>query len=157
MKKRERKWDDLAYSAAEVGIVFTTLALIVGAIWAKPIWGVWWTWEPRLTATLILWLIYIAYLVVRSFAAEEHRGATFAAVVGIIGFIDIPIIGMSTTLWRGMHPGGVIFEGGLAPPMLLTLIVSLVAFTALYSLILILRVSMKNDEVEINRLKESLK
>ncbi len=157
LKTRERKWDDLAYSAAEVGIVFTTLALIVGAIWAKPIWGVWWTWEPRLTATLVLWLIYIAYLVVRSFAAEEHRGATFAAVVGIIGFIDIPIIGMSTTLWRGMHPGGIIFEGGLAPPMLLTLIVSLVAFTALYALILILRVSMKNDEVKIKRLKESLK
>jgi len=152
--KRESKWDILAHSSAEVGIVFTTLALITGAIWAKPIWGVWWTWEPRLTATLVLWLIYIAYLMVRSFATEESKGARFAAVVGIIGFVDIPIIALATTLWRGMHPGAVIFEGGLAPSMLLTLMVSIIAFTTLYLLLLIQKVSMKNDEIEIKRLKE---
>ena len=152
--KRASKWDILAYSSAEVGIVFTTLALIVGSIWAKPIWGVWWTWEPRLTATLVLWLIYLAYFMVRSFATEESRGARFAAVVGIVGFIDIPIVILTTTLWRGMHPGPLIFQGGLAPSMLLTLLVSLAAFTALYSLLLIQRVSMKNDEGEIRRLKE---
>ena len=152
--KRQSKWDTLAYSAAEVGIVFTTLALITGSIWAKPIWGVWWTWEPRLTATLVLWFIYIAYLVVRSFATEESRGARFAAVVGIIGFIDIPIIALATTLWRGIHPGPLIFQGGLAPAMLLTLLVSIAAFTALYALLLMQRVSMKNDEIEIKRLKE---
>ncbi len=152
--KRASKWDILAYSSAEVGIVFTTLALIVGSIWAKPIWGVWWTWEPRLTATLVLWLIYLAYFMVRSFATEESRGARFAAVVGIVGFIDIPIVILTTTLWRGMHPGPLIFQGGLAPSMLLTLLISLAAFTALYSLLLIQRVSMKNDEVEIRRLRE---
>ena len=152
--KRASKWDILAYSSAEVGIVFTTLALIVGSIWAKPIWGVWWTWEPRLTATLVLWLIYLAYFMVRSFATEESRGARFAAVVGIVGFIDIPIVILTTTLWRGMHPGPLIFQGGLAPSMLLTLLVSLAAFTALYSLLLIQRVSMKNDEGEIRRLRE---
>ncbi len=152
--KRQSKWDTLAYSSAEVGIVFTTLALITGAIWAKPIWGVWWTWEPRLTATLVLWFIYIAYLVVRSFATEESRGARFAAVVGIIGFIDIPIVALATTLWRGIHPGPLIFQGGLAPAMLLTLLVSIAAFTALYALLLMQRVSMKNDEIEIKRLKE---
>ena len=152
--KRQSKWDTLAYSAAEVGIVFTTLALITGSIWAKPIWGVWWTWEPRLTATLVLWFIYIAYLVVRSFATEESRGARFAAVVGIIGFIDIPIVALATTLWRGIHPGPLIFQGGLAPAMLLTLLVSIAAFTALYALLLMQRVSMKNDEIEIKRLKE---
>jgi len=152
--KRKSKWDILAHSSAEVGIVFTTLALITGAIWAKPIWGVWWTWEPRLTATLVLWLIYIAYLMVRSFATEESKGARFAAVVGIIGFVDIPIIALATTLWRGMHPGAVIFEGGLAPSMLLTLMVSIIAFTTLYLLLLIQKVSMKNDEIEIKRLKE---
>lgn len=152
--KRESKWDILAYSSAEVGIVFTTLALITGSIWAKPIWGVWWTWEPRLTATLVLWFIYVAYLVVRSFAAEESRGATFAAVVGIVGFIDIPIVILATTLWRGMHPGPIIFQGGLAPSMLLTLLVSLAAFTTLYCILLIQRASMKNAEIEIKRLKE---
>ncbi len=152
--KRESKWDILAHSSAEVGIVFTTLALITGSIWAKPVWGVWWTWDARLTATLVLWLIYFAYFMVRSFATEETRGARFAAVVGIVGLIDIPIIVLATTLWRGMHPGPVIFQGGLAPPMLLTLLVSIVAYTALYFLLLIQRVSMRNDEIEIKKLKE---
>ena len=154
LKKRSPRWDILAYSSAEVGIVFTTLALVTGSIWAKPVWGVWWTWEPRLTATLVLWLIYLAYFMARSFATEKSRGATFAAVVGIIGFIDIPIVILATTLWRGMHPGAIIFKGGLDPAMLLTLIVSLVAFTALYSLILMQRVSMINNEIEIRRMKE---
>ena len=152
--KKESKWDVIASSSAEAGIVFTTLALLTGAIWAKPVWGVWWTWEPRLTATLVLWLIYLAYFLVRSLATEESRGATFAAVVGIVGFIDLPIIALTTTLWRGMHPGPVIFQGGLAPSMLLTLLVSITAFTALYFLLLIQRTSMRNDEVEIERLKK---
>jgi heme exporter protein C len=154
LRTKKNKWDILARSSAELGIVFTTLALTTGVMWAKPIWGVWWTWEPRLTATLVLWLIYLAYFMVRSLATEESRGATFAAVVGIVGFIDVPIIGMATSLWRGMHPGMLIFQGGLAPPMLLTLLVSLAAFTALYSLLLIQGVSMKNDEIEIEKLKE---
>jgi len=154
LAKRESKWDILAHSSTEVGVIFATLALITGSIWAKPAWGVWWAWEPRLTATLVLWLIYIACLMVRSFAAEESQGARFAAVVGIIGFADIPILVLATTLWRGMHPGPVIFQGGLTPSMLLTLLVSIAAFTALYSLLLIQRVSLKNDEIEIRRLKE---
>ncbi len=154
LMKRESKWDILGHSAAELGIVVTTLGLITGSIWAKPIWGVWWTWEPRLTATLVLWLIYLAYLMARSLATEESRGARFAAVVGIIGFVDIPIVALATTLWRGMHPGPVIFQGGLAPPMLLTLLVSIAAFTALYFLLLIQLTSTKNDEGEIRRLKE---
>jgi len=154
LAKRESKWDILASSSAEIGIVFTTLALITGSIWAKPIWGVWWTWEPRLTATLVLWLVYLAYLIVRSYATDEQRGARFAAVVGIVGFIDIPIVALATTLWRGMHPGPIIFQGGLAPAMLLTLLVSIAAFTFLYSVLLIQKVSMKNDEMEMKRLKE---
>ncbi len=154
LTKRESKWDIIAYSAAEVGIIFTSLTLIAGSIWARPIWGVWWTWEPRLTTTLVLWLIYVAYFVVRSFAAEESRGARFAAVVGIIGFVDIPIIALSTTLWKGIHPPMMIFqEGGIAPPMLLTILVSVAAFTALYALLLRQRVLMKYDENEIKRLK----
>ncbi|MFC2010925.1 cytochrome c biogenesis protein CcsA [Chloroflexota bacterium] len=153
--KRENKWDTLAHSSAEIGIVFTTLTPITGSIWAKPIWGVWWTWEePRLTATLVLWFIYLAYFMVRSFATEESRGARFAAVVSIIGFVDIPIIALATTLWRGIHPPLLIFQGGLAPSMLLTLLVGIAAFTALYFLLLIQRISMKNDEIAIRRLTE---
>lgn len=151
--KRESKWDILAHSSAEAGIIFTTLALLTGAIWAKPVWGVWWAWEPRLTSTLVLWLLYLAYFMVRSLATEESRGATFAAVVGIVGFIDLPIIVLTTTLWRGMHPEPIIFQGGLAPSMLVTLLVSISAFTALYFLLLIQRVSMKSDEAEVKRLR----
>ncbi len=152
--KRQSKWDVIAVSSAEVGIVFATLVLITGSIWAKPIWGVWWTWEPRLTTALVLWLIYIAYLIVRSFAAEESRGARFAAIVGIVGFIDVPIVALAITLWRTQHPGPVIFQGGLAPSMLLTLLVCIAAFTVLYSFLVIQRVSMKNCEIELHRLKE---
>ncbi len=153
LRKRERKWDTLAYCSAEVGIVCTTLALITGSIWAKPIWGVWWTWsEPRLTATLVLWLIYLAYLMIRSFATEESRGARFAAVVGIIGFIDIPFVILATTLWRGLHPGPIIFEGGLVPPMLLTLLVSIAAYTVLYFSLLGRRIGLREVGTEIKKL-----
>lgn len=152
--RRKNKWDVIASSSAEVGIVFTTLILITGSIWAKPIWGVWWVWEPRLTTALVLWFIYVAYFLVRSFASDESRGARFAAVVGIIGFIDVPIVALAITLWRTQHPGPVIFKGGLASPMLLTLLICLAAFTTLYALLLIQRISIKDSETEIKRLKE---
>lgn len=155
LKTRETKWDVIAISAAEMGLIFTTLTLIAGSIWARPIWGVWWTWEPRLTATLVLWLIYLAYFMVRSLATEESRGATFAAVVGIVGFVDVPIIGMATTLWRGMHPGAIIFQGGLDPSMLLTLLINIAAFTVFYILLLTQRISIRNAEIELLRLKKS--
>lgn len=151
--KRDIKWDTIAYCSAEVGLVFTTLALIVGSLWARPVWGVWWTWEPRLTATLVLWLIYLAYLIIRSYVAEEGRRARFAAVIGIIGFIDIPIVVLSTSLWRGIHPGPVIFEGGLEPAMLQTLLVSITAFTVLFFYLLKERVSIKIVEAELMKLK----
>lgn len=152
--KRQNKWDVIANSSAEIGIVFTTLVLITGSIWAKPIWGVWWVWEPRLTTALVLWFIYVAYLLVRSYTSGESRSARFAAVVGIVGFIDVPIVALAITLWRTQHPGPVIFQGGLAPSMLLTLLVCLAAFSALYCLLMALRISMKNDEIEIRKLKE---
>ncbi len=152
--KRESKWDVIASSSAEVGVIFTTLVLITGSMWAKPIWGAWWTWDARLTTALILWLIYIAYLLVRSYATHEQQAARFAAIVGIVGFVDVPIVALAITLWRTQHPSPVIFQGGLAPPMLLTLLVCLAAFTTLYSLLLIQRASIKNAEAEVGKLKE---
>lgn len=153
--KRESKWDILAYSSAEVGVVFTTLVLITGPIWAKPIWGAWWVWDARLTTTLVLWLIYLAYLMVRSFATEESRGARFAAVVGVVGFIDVPLVALSIGLWRTQHPGAVIFGGGLAPSMLLTLLVCLAAFTVLYIYLLMQRASLRQMEAEIRELRRA--
>ena len=154
--KRAAKWDFIANASAQVGFIFITLVLITGAIWAKPIWGAWWVWEPRLTTALVLWFIYIAYLLVRSYATEESKGARFAAIVGIVGFIDVPIVALAITLWRTQHPGPVIFEGGLAPTMLLTLLVCIFAFTALYAFLLIQTVSIKNDEAQIKIMKDRL-
>lgn len=157
LKTKDRRWDVLAQCSGQLGILFTTLTLITGSLWARPAWGVYWTWEPRLTFTLLLWLIYVAYFMVRSFAGEESRGAAFAAVVGIVGFVDVPIIGLSTSLWRGMHPGTLIFQsGGLDPKMLQTLLVSLAAFTALWGLLLAQTLLVKNAELEVRALKESL-
>lgn len=153
LSRRDKKWDVIASASAEIGFVFTTLFLITGSIWAKPIWGVWWTWDPRLTTALVLWFIYIAYLMVRSYATEEERGNRFAAVVATVGFIDIPIVALANTLWRAQHPVAIIFQGGLAPPMLLTLLVGVAAFTALYFLLLVQRVALKHDEDEVRRLK----
>ena len=154
--KRDAKWDFWAYASAEIGIVFTTLVLITGPIWAKPAWGVWWTWDMRLTTTLVLWFIYMAYIMVRSFANEEDRGARFAAVVGIIGFIDVPIVAVSIVLSRTQHPSPVIFEGGLASPMLLTLLVSIAAFTMLYIVLLRLRTSTRRMRNEIMLYRQEL-
>ena len=154
--KRDEKWDFWAYSSAEIGVVFTTLVLITGPIWAKPAWGVWWTWDTRLTATLVLWLIYVGYLAVRSFAMDEERGARFAAVVGIIGFMDVPVVAVAILLSRKQHPGPVIFEGGLAPSMLLTLLVSVAAFTVLYVLLLRLRESVRRMRSEVMGLRLEL-
>ena len=102
--KRSQRMDRLAYSSAEIGVVFTTLMLITGVLWAKPTWGVWWTWDPKLTTSLILWLIYVAYLMLRAYSPRGDQGARFAAILGIIGFIDVPIIYLSVVWWRTVHP-----------------------------------------------------
>lgn len=151
--QREMIWDAIACASAEIGVIFTTLVLITGPIWAKPVWGIWWTWDARLTTSLVLWLIYIAYLLVRSFAAEPARGARFSAVIGIVGFIDVPIVFITVNLWRTQHPSTIIFEGGLAPPMLMTLLVCIVAFTVLYVILLIHSANLKSMETEVKRLK----
>jgi heme exporter protein C len=151
--KREMKWDAVACASAEIGLVFTTLVLITGPIWAKPVWGIWWTWDARLTTSLVLWLIYIAYLLVRSFATEPARGARFSAVIGIVGFIDVPIVFLTVNLWRTQHPTTIIFEGGLTTPMLMTLLVCIAAFTVLYVLMTIQSASLKSIESKIRFLR----
>jgi heme exporter protein C len=155
--KRNPFWDMVASASAEVGLVFTTLILITGSIWARPMWGVWWTWDARLTSSLVLWLIYLSYFIVRSYITDEERKARFAAVVGIIGFVDVPIVALAIQFSRTQHPSALIFEGGLAGSMLATLLVSIAAFTALYLLFLAVRVHLKEDESELNSLKEAMK
>jgi heme exporter protein C len=130
--------DRLARAAAEVGLVFTTVTLVMGSIWAKPIWGTWWVWwDPRLVATLVLWLVYAGYLLMRRIATPGRQAARFGAVVGIIGFIDVPITHFSVTWWRTIHPPlETAAPSALPPEMLLTFAVSSVAVLA-FALVLI--------------------
>jgi len=151
--KREMKWDATASASAEIGVVFTTLVLVTGPIWAKPVWGIWWTWDARLTTSLVLWLIYVAYHLVRSFATERDRGARFSAVIGIVGFVDVPIVFLAVNLWRTQHPAIIIFEGGLVPPMLMTLLVCIGAFTMLYILLIMQSVDIKSMEADVKYLQ----
>lgn len=155
--KRNPFWDMIGSASAEVGLVFATLILITGSIWARPVWGVWWTWDARLTASLVLWLIYIAYFIIRSYITEEERKARFAAVVGIIGFVDVPIVALAIQFSRTTHPTAIIFEGGMAGSMLATLLVSIAAFTVLYLLFMAVRVHIKEDERELQSLKEAMR
>jgi heme exporter protein C len=151
--KRTTKWDALACASAEIGVIFTTLVLITGPIWAKPAWGIWWTWDARLTTSLVLWVIYLGYLLVRSLATDPDRGARYCAVIGIVGFIDVPIVFITVNLWRTQHPTTIVFEGGITTSMLMTLLVCLASFTVLYVILLIQSSSLKILENEVKHLK----
>ncbi|MGO8946811.1 MAG: cytochrome c biogenesis protein [Ktedonobacterales bacterium] len=131
------RWDRLAWASAEVGVVFTTLTLISGSIWGKADWGAWWVWDARLTTTLILWFIYVGYLLLRSYMGQTESGARAAAVVGIIGFIDVPIVYESVNWWNTIHPTPYVLEGDLPGPALLALMISLVTFTLLFVFLLV--------------------
>ena len=152
--KRSRSMDRLAYASAEVGLLFTTLMLVTGVTWAKPAWGVWWTWDPKLTTSLILWLIYAAYLMLRAYSPPGDQGSRFAAILGIVGFVDVPIIYLSVVWWRTVHPPLVVgpaATGGLEPSMRAVLMVATVAFTFLFAHLLMERLSLRRSEEEMDR------
>ena len=135
--QRDRFSDLLAQAAAEIGMVFCTLVIITGSIWARPIWGVWWTWDPRLTMVVILWMIYAAYILLRLLGGDNEVIARYAAVLGIVGVLDIPLLYVAVKLWRGMHPK--LERGGLPPEMIFTLLVCTGAFLCLFVWLLWLR------------------
>lgn len=154
LRKESRFWDVLALSSAEVGVLFITLTIITGSIWAKPVWGTWWTWEPQLTTTFILWVLYIVYLVLRSSAGSDVKRAKYAAVFGIIAFLDLPLVYASARLMRGISP--VVFGGrggGVTHEMGIALLINLAAFTLLFLLILKERMGIEYMKDEIGRLK----
>jgi len=156
--KKEREWDIYAHASAEIGVVFCSLVLITGPIWAKPIWGTWWVWDARLTSTLILWLIYVAYLMLRSQTEAGSIRARYAAVLGIVGFLNIPFIHFSVLWWRTFHPQPKVisaegFGKGMDTSMLATLGTSLCAFTLLYFLLMGQRIRLERLKDEVDRLK----
>jgi heme exporter protein C len=131
--------DRLARAGALVGLVFTTVTLVMGMLWAKPIWGTFWTWDARLTSTLVLWIIYAGYLLLRRLADPGPQAARYAAIVGIFGFIDVPIVYFSVTWWRTIHPGPVIVNDALPPAMLLTFLVTLACTLFLATVMIAIR------------------
>ncbi len=110
--RRQPKWDWLAVAGAEVGVAFFTCVLVTGPIWAKPVWGIWWTWDARLTSTFVLWILYLSYLILRSLVADAERRAVTSAVFGIFAFLDVPLVYFSIWWWRTQHPQPVIGRGG---------------------------------------------
>jgi heme exporter protein C len=159
--KRSPKWDAFAHASAEVGVVFVTLALISGIIWARPVWNTWWTWEPRLTTTLILWLIYVAYLMVRSYAPTQSKGAIYAAVVGIIGFVDVPIVYYSVVWWRSIHPSPVVGpfakSDSLDSTMALVLLYSFITFVFFFAYMVMERMELRTTEEALGRIRFALR
>ena len=150
---RSRRWDRVAASSAEVGVVFTTVVILTGMLWARPMWGVFWSWEPRLTSYFVLWLMYVTYLALRSYVVEPDRRARYAAVLGVVAFLNVPLVYVSVRLWRSLHPGPVVANPDrpqLPGEMLAVLLVGIVAFTLLWLLLLWLRVDLaaRRDALE---------
>ena len=148
---RRERWDILAHASAELGVLFTALTIAAGAIWGKPTWGAWWTWDARLTTTAILLLIYLGYLLLRAAVEDPSRGARYAAVVGILGFLDIPIIHKSVEWWRTLHQPSSLTRGAIDPVFQLPLWLNVAAFALLYAFLLAQRVELGRLEAELWR------
>ena len=144
-------WDRLAASAAEVGVLFTAVTIASGSIWGKPTWGVWWTWDARLTSTAVLFLVYVGYLLLRAMVDEPEARGRYAAVVGIVGALNIPIVHFSVKWWRALHQPSTILgpePSPIAPPIKAALLVNLVAWTLLFCYFLARRMEIARLEEE---------
>ena len=153
-----RKWDLVAHSAAELGVVFSSLVLITGPIWARPVWGTWWQWDARLTSALVMWLTYAGYLLLRGLADDGSQIARSAAIVGIAGFINVPFVHFSVRWFRTLHPSGPAVgdaAGGstLGGTELLAFFSALIAFTLLFAWLLAVRVRLGALADEVGRLE----
>ncbi|HXY79643.1 MAG TPA: cytochrome c biogenesis protein CcsA [Candidatus Bathyarchaeia archaeon] len=152
---RKPGWDWLGVSAVEVGVISCTSGLITGVLWGKPAWGIWWTWDARLTTCFILWLLYISYLILRGLIDEPQRRATLSAVFGIFAFLDAPLVYASNRLWRTQHPAPVLFGGadsGLDPTMVKVLLFSMCAMLALMMIVLVDRYRLERMRHELDEL-----
>jgi heme exporter protein C len=151
------RWDRIAAASAEIGVLFTALAIVLGSLWGKPVWGTWWTWDPRLTTTAMLLLIYLGYLAVRRATDNPARRARWAAVIGIVGFVDVPIVHLSVVWWRSLHQGPTVLRLGgpeIHGSMLAALLVGVAAFTVVYAYLMTLR--LRVGRLEERAVREAL-
>ena len=136
LRTRSLRWDHLAGASAEVGVLFTGLALATGMIWGKPVWGVWWTWDARLVLTAVMFFVYLGYLALRRSIDDPHLRGRRAAVLGIVGVLQIPIVHFSVTWWRGLHQPPTVLRPDspqIDPPLLFALLMGVVAFTVVFA------------------------
>jgi heme exporter protein C len=159
---RDERLDAISVAAAEIGVLFTTIVLVTGPLWGKIAWGAWWVWEPRLTLTLLLWFIYVGYFILRGATESPERGKRFAAILGIVGAVDIPLIHMSVTWFRSQHPEAVVLRPDgprAAPEIVQTLLVSFLAFTILFFGLLMVRYGLERlqHSVDAQRVRASLR
>ena len=149
--KRAAGADRVAHASAEVGVVFTGITIASGAIWGKPTWGTWWTWDARLTSVAILFVMYVGYLLVRTMIDDPERGARYAAVLGIVAALDVPLVHFSVYWWRTLHqPPSIVKPGPATMPgvILSALLVNFVAFTILYLYFVTKRVGLLRAQQE---------
>ena len=136
---RDPRLDRIAESSAEIGVVFTSVVLVTGPLWGKPVWGTYWTWDARLTLTLFLWFVYVGYLLLRGAVEDTAMRARYSAILGILGALLIPFIHLSVYLFRTLHPLPVLMKPGapsMPREMLITLLAAFAAFTLLYAALL---------------------
>ncbi len=151
--RKDRWWDSVALSAAEIGVMFLTIVLITGPIWAKPVWFVWWTWSPRLTSSLVLWMLYVAYLLIRNYVPDPERRAMMSAVFGIVAFVDAPIVWFSIRWWRDIHPSPMVETGGLSPAMRPALWTCLAVFLILFVYLMRRRFFLEQARLDVDMLE----
>ena len=150
---KNRRWDSLALSAAEIGVMFLAIVLVTGPIWAKPAWFVWWTWSPRLTSSLVLCLLYAAYLLIRKYIEDPERRAMVSAVFAVIAFMDAPLVWFSIRWWRDLHPSPMLESGGLAPEMRPALWTCMAVFQVLMIFLLRRRFYLESLSNELERIE----
>ncbi len=157
LASRDRDLDTKAAAAAEVGAVFSTMVLLTGPLWAKPVWGIWWTWDARLTSAFVLWLIYMGYLMLRRLVESPEQRARLSAVFGVLGAADAPIVYMSNRWWRTQHPqpvlGGEAGSSGLDPQMRVVLYTTFLAFILLFIHLWRLRCDLERSQEVVESLQ----
>jgi heme exporter protein C len=159
LRSRKPRWDRIAWSSAEVGTIFFTVAIVTGAIWAKPVWQTWWVWDANGTLTFMLWLVFIGYLMVRAYAPAVERGSRWAAVVAIIGAAAVPFVYMAADWWSGLHtervtgPGA---EGSLEGRMFVVFMYSLVTLAVLFAALVAQGVAQRETEAELGELRRQM-
>jgi len=154
--KRQPKYDWLGVTCAEVGVACITVVLITGPIWAHPVWGIWWTWDARLTSTFVLWLLYISYLLLRTLIEEADRRAVLSALFGIFAFIDVPIVFGAIRWWRTQHPAPVIMGGpgsGLDPTMRRVFFFNVLAMHVLAAFLIVERYLLEETKHDVQTLQ----